>query len=190
MALEIVLLYTFQTLYGYVYSMVGLVVGVFMFGLVLGSLAMTWQIGQAAKDPRRRPGLRTVVALDLALTVFAAGMVLVLALLRNATADWPVEIVTFALVAVSGVLGGLIFPLAAAVRLEEEPSAGRVAGSVGAADYAGACLGALATGTLLVPILGTSGACLAVATLKALSGLVVGVASISRRPSLPSAASA
>jgi spermidine synthase len=190
MALEIVLLYTFQTLYGYVYSMVGLVVGVFMFGLVLGSLAMNWRIGRAARDPRRRPGLRTVVALDLALTVFAAGMVIVLALLRNATADWPVEIVTFALVAVSGILGGLIFPLAAAVRLEEQPSAGRVAGSVGATDYAGACLGALATGTLLVPILGVSGACLAVATLKALSGLVVGVASISRRPSLPSAASA
>jgi spermidine synthase len=178
MALEIVLLYTFQTLYGYVYSMVGLVVGVFMFGLVLGSLAMNWQIGRAAQDPRRRPGLRTVVALDLALTVFAAGLVVVLALLRTSAADWPVQVVTFGLVAVSGILGGLIFPLAAAVRLEEHGSAGRVAGSVGAADYAGACLGALATGTLLVPILGVSGACLAVAAMKALSGLLVGAATV------------
>jgi spermidine synthase len=190
MALEIVLLYTFQILYGYVYGMVGLVVGVFMFGLVLGSLGMNWRIGRASRDPARRPGLRTAVALDLAITVFAAGLVLVLALLRASTAEWPVEIVTFALVAISGILGGLIFPLAAAIRLEEDGSTGRVAGAVAAADYVGACLGALATGTLLVPILGVSGACLAVAAVKVLSSLVAGVATILPPPSLPSAASA
>jgi spermidine synthase len=190
MALEIVLLYTFQILYGYVYGMVGLVVGVFMFGLVLGSLGMNWRIGRASQDPARRPGLRTAVALDLAIAVFAAGLVLVLALLRASTAEWPVEIVTFALVAISGILGGLIFPLAAAIRLEEDGCTGRVAGAVAAADYIGACLGALATGTLLVPILGVSGACLAVAAVKVLSSLMAGVATVLPAPSLPSAASA
>ena len=190
MALEIVLLYTFQTLYGYVYSMVGLVVGVFMFGLVLGSLAMNWRIARPRVHHTGRPGLRTAVALDLAITVFAAGLVVVLALLRASAAEWPVEVVTFALVAISGILGGLIFPLAAAIRLEEHGSTGRVAGAVAAADYIGACLGALATGMLLVPILGVSGACLAVATIKVLSGLLVGVATTGARASHPSAASA
>jgi len=178
MALVMVLLHTFQTLYGYVYSMVGLVIGVFMFGLVIGSLVMNRRLGRASRDPSRGPGLRTVVALDLALTVFAAGLVLGLALLRRSAADWPVQVTTFALVAVAGILGGLVFPLAAAVALKERgATTGRAAGAIDAADHLGACVGALATGTVLVPILGVSGACLVVVAIKALSAVQVGVAS-------------
>ena len=181
MALEIVLLYTFQTLYGYVYSMIGLVVGVFMFGLVLGSLAMNRRLLRTGSP---LPGLRTVVALDLATAVFASGLVLVLALLRNAVADWTIQVATFALVAAAGVLGGLVFPLAAAVTLQGRPGTARAAGGVDAADNIGACLGALLTGVLLVPLLGVSGACLAVAGLKALSALLVGTAAtLPPRPS-------
>jgi len=177
MALEIVLLHTFQTLYGYVYSMVGLVIGVFMFGLVIGSLLMNRRLRGASGDPARGPGLRTIVALDLALTVFAAGLVLGLALLRRSAADWPVQITTFALVAVAGILGGLVFPLAAAVALKErDTTTGRAAGAIDAADHLGGCLGALATGTVLVPVLGVSGACLVVVAIKALSAVQVGVA--------------
>ncbi|GAH74993.1 unnamed protein product, partial [marine sediment metagenome] len=59
MAVEVVLLYTFQTLYGYVYGMVGLVVGVFMFGLVAGSFLANRRLGRIGEDPSRRPGLRS-----------------------------------------------------------------------------------------------------------------------------------
>jgi len=176
MALEIVLLYTFQTLYGYVYSMVGLVVGVFMFGLVVGSLAMNRRLRRTADHPASRPGLRTVVALDLVLAVFAAALVMVLAGLRASAADWPVQVATFALVAVTGVLGGLVFPLAASVALAGDESTGRAAGAIDAADHVGGCLGALATGLVLVPVFGVSGACLAVAAMKSLSALAVGAA--------------
>jgi spermidine synthase len=176
MAVEIVLLYTFQTLYGYVYSMVGLVIGVFMFGLVIGSLAMNRRLRRTAGDPQRQPGLRTVLALDLVITVFAAALVLVLALLRGSLAGWPVQVTTFALVAAAGVLGGLIFPLAAAVWIEDRASTGRAASAVGAADNAGACAGALVTGLALVPVLGISGTCLVIAALKAMSALLVGAA--------------
>ena len=183
MALEIVLLHTFQTLYGYVYSMVGLVIGVFMFGLVIGSYLMNRRLRRASADPSRGPGLRTVVALDVALTVFAAGLVLGLALLRRSAADWPVQITTFALVGISGILGGLVFPLAAAVALKErDTTTGRTAGAIDAADHLGACVGALATGTLLVPILGISGACLAVVAIKSLSAVLVGAATAFPQP--------
>jgi spermidine synthase len=184
MALEIVLLYTFQTMYGYVYKMVGLVVGVFMFGLVLGSWAMNRRLrsgenGQRGQSPLPSPrpvGLTTLVWLDLAVMVFAAGLVLALAALRSVAADWAVQAGIFGLVAVAGVQGGLLFPLAAAVMLEDRRATGRAAGAVDAADNAGACLGAFVTGILLVPVLGVSGACLAVAGTKALSALLVGVA--------------
>jgi len=215
MALEIVLLYTFQTMYGYVYKMVGLVVGVFMFGLVLGSWAMNRRLrGVATSDaadtggpgqgeppiegchwllatsavrktrlaskPWHPPGLRTLAGLDLAVMVFAAALVLALAALRSVAADWAVQAAVFGLVAVAGVLGGLLFPLAAAVMLEDRRTTGRAAGAVDAADNAGACLGAFVTGILLVPVLGVTGACLAVAGTKALSALLVGVAATVR----------
>jgi spermidine synthase len=171
--------------------MIGLVVGIFMFGLVLGSWAMNRRLrpprpvgpgGDEGEGPLpRRPGLRTLAMLDLALVVFAAGLVLALAALRSAAADWAVQAATFGLVAVAGVLGGLVFPLAAGILLENKRSAaGRAAGAVDAADNAGACLGAFVTGVLLVPVLGVSGACLAVAGTKALSALVVGVAATVR----------
>ena len=210
MALEIVLLYTFQSLYGYVYGQVGLVIGVFMFGLVVGSWAMNRRLmrsepGMAGialqsrddtTSPRRQagvgntldarspnnplltqgasqgaatPGLRTVMWLDIAITVFAAALVVALAGLRGVAADWIVQAATFALVAVAGVLGGLVFPLASVIVLEARGSTGAAAASVDAADNAGACIGALVTGALLVPIMGASGACLAVAGVKALS---------------------
>jgi spermidine synthase len=177
MALEIVLLYTFQTMYGYVYKMVGLVVGVFMFGLVLGS----WAMNRRLRSPRP-VGLTTLAGLDLAVMVFAAGLVLALAALRSVAADWAVQAAIFGLVAVAGVLGGLLFPLAAAVMLEDRRTTGRAAGAVDAADNAGACLGAFVTGILLVPVLGVTGACLAVAGTKALSALLVGVAATVRPP--------
>jgi len=180
MAMELVLLYTFQVLYGYVYSMIGLVVGVFMFGLVVGSAAMNRMLRRGASSPAQRPGLRSLVVLDLAVGVFAAGLVLVLAALRLSAADRTVQGVTFALVATAGAMVGLVFPLAASIVLGERPSAGRAAGSVAAADYVGACLGALATGTLLVPILGVTGACLATAGMKALSAVFVGAAATMR----------
>ncbi|MGB2997956.1 MAG: hypothetical protein WBC59_04880 [Phycisphaerae bacterium] len=194
MALEIVLLYTFQTLYGYVYSMVGLVIGIFMFGLVVGSWLMNRRLRSAAGRERpgersRAPGLRTVLALDLAVTVFAAALVLVLAVLRASVADWPVQVATFALVGISGVLGGLVFPLAAAVALREQASTERVAGAIDAADHVGACAGALVTGVVLVPVLGISGTCLVVATMKVLSSLFVGAAATTR-PMLSPAPSA
>ena len=246
MALEIVLLYTFQSLYGYVYGQVGLVIGVFMFGLVLGSWAMNRRLRhgeQAAAtdmeparravlpaaldaadvrggqdcpprkdlpdpprkdlpDPPRKglPGLPTLMWLDLAIAVFAAALLLGLGLLRGVASDWLVQAATFALVAVAGVLGGLVFPLASVIVLEARPSeasrpgnrpsvgqagAGAAAAAVDAADNAGACLGALLTGVLLVPILGVTGACAVVLGVKALSGLLVGIAAAVRpRPTI------
>jgi spermidine synthase len=201
MALEVVLLCTFQSLYGYVYGQVGLVVGVFMFGLVVGSWAMNRRLArseQISSSPDRKvaftpPGLPTLMWLDITITAFAAATLPALWALRGVTSDWLVQAATFALVAVAGVLGGLVFPLASVLLLEARrgstlagracrgSTTGRAAASVDAADNAGACLGAFITGALLVPILGVSGACVVVLAVKALSGLLVGLA-VTMRP--------
>jgi len=156
---------------------------VFMFGLVVGSLAMNRRLGRLRTAGRTGPGLPTVAALDLGVAVFAAGLLVGVGLLRRWSADVPVQIVTFALVGVSGLLGGLVFPLAAAVSLREKGSrTGRAAGAIDAADHVGGCAGALVTGTVLVPILGLTGACLTVVAMKALSAVLVGAAGRLLRP--------
>jgi spermidine synthase len=182
MALEIVLLYTFQVLYGYVYGMVGLVVGIFMFGLVIGSLAMNWYLGYISghqshaanpDQPLFLPGLRAVLILDAAVMAFAAALPPVLAVLRRSGADLPVELAVFCLVAAAGLLGGIVFPLAASVWLRDRAGVGRAAAAIDATDHIGGALGALVTGVALVPILGVTITCLAVAAMKALSALLV-----------------
>jgi spermidine synthase len=182
MALEIVLLYTFQVLYGYVYGMVGLVIGIFMFGLVMGSLAMNWHLGQVAGrrsrlaspgSRPRRPGLRAMLTLDAAVMLFAATLPVVLALLRKADTDLAVQLAVFYLVAVAGLLGGMVFPLAASLWLRDRASTGGAAAAVDASDHVGGSLGALVTGLALVPILGVTITCLAVSAMKALSALLL-----------------
>lgn len=173
MTIELVLLYTFQVLYGYVYSMMGLVVGMFMFGLVLGSACMNRLI---RRDSAWISAMQLLAALDLLLTIFAVSVVPAIGALRASASEWGVQLGTFALVVLAGVLGGLPFPLAASIAIENRRGTAAAAGSIMAADSAGACLGALAAGVVLLPIFGLANTCLLVAYAKVLSSALVRVA--------------
>jgi len=67
-------------------------------------------------------------------------------------------------------MGGLAFPVAVVCLQMERGSAGRAAGFLYSADLAGACVGALLSSALLVPILGIPYTCLAIAAVE-LTGL-------------------
>lgn len=164
MAIEIVLLFAFQSLYGYVYQRVGLIIAVFMFGLVVGSGAMN-------RILRRRPAgsLRLLIVISVWVGLLAAATPLILTglghLQHMSRAAPFVEPVIFAMVFVIGLLGGLVFPLAAALLLRSRPAPSRTAGWLEAADHGGACVGALVTGLLLVPVLGLAATCYMLAVL-------------------------
>ncbi len=208
MALEIVLIFAFQNLYGYVYERVALIIGVFMFGLVVGSGAMSrllsrWatittcgalpdmpitggsaQAGTAMVWRRARSTL-WLVAIDglLALLALATPLVLgVLSSLRGPAAaiKW-VEPVVMSLVLLSGVLGGLAFPLAGQLYLRSGPPLGRAAGAIDAADHAGACVGALVTGIALVPVMGLATTCHLIASVKIVSTILLVAAFLALR---------
>ena len=59
------------------------------------------------------------------------------------------------MVALTGVLGGAAFALSGGLRLASTGRPGAAAGVVVGADHAGACIGALLTGILMVPVFGT-----------------------------------
>jgi len=164
MAAEIILIYAFQSAYGYAYAQVGAIVAAFMVGLAVGARAGTrWE--------RRKGALAVLVGvmvvycltLPLALRGLAAAGASVLAASRL------VYLAFFVLVFVAGFLDGATFPsLVGSMRRlgSERPGAW-----VYAADLAGAGLGALATGALLVPVLG-SAAALALVAVTLAAGLV------------------
>jgi spermidine synthase len=170
MSLELVLLITFQSLYGYVYVRVGIIVAVFMLGLAVGSLVMKRLV-------RRRGGLGlgSLITLDAGLALFAGALPGVLWLLGRASAQayppWVVEWTVWTCVLVGGILGGAIFPLSASIVLGEGRPTGGAAGSVDAADNVGACIGALLTGVVFVPAIGIASTCLVLALLKVLSAV-------------------
>ncbi|MBN1673655.1 MAG: hypothetical protein JXR37_21590 [Kiritimatiellae bacterium] len=178
MALEIVLVFVFQNLYGYVYTRMGLIVAVFMLGLVVGAPS-----GRTLA--RRWPGRawRAMLAFELVLAVFPLAVLLLVRLAAGpATAAWApaaAEPVFYLAVACLGWLTGAQFPLANRLFCDAGGHVGAAAAATDAADHIGAALGSLLVGVLFVPVLGTGPACLVLAALKAasllclISGMVV-----------------
>ncbi len=158
MGLQIVLIYAYQSLFGYVFERIALFGGIFMAGLVGGA----W-LGRALL--RRLCGSAREIAAPL---VALAVLCLLVPVGLSRLADlppWQLEIIVFGAVLLSGGLTGLVFPLAAARHLSFGGHLGRTAGGADAADHAGAAIGALLAGTLMLPILGIEKTCCLLALL-------------------------
>ncbi len=159
MVVEIALLYWFQNVYGYVYSMIGLLTAMFMFGLALGA-------GASRHLVRRWGTRRATLGAGVGALVFS-GVVAALSCaswqLSPAFSLWLFLLLNL----LSGLLVGAMFRMmtfaAESLGWKPESSAGLLYG----ADLAGACLGSLAAGSLLIPVLGMQSTCLVIAVLLA-----------------------
>ncbi len=161
-AIEMCLIFLFQALFGYVYSRIGLMVAVFMLGLVFGGLSGVW-------PARRGRGARTAfIGLDGVLALIP----LAVAAAASAGAGLPgavAETLIYVAMALAGWGVGAQFPLAARLYVAAGGSAAGAVATANAADHIGAALGGLVIAVLCVPILGIVGACVAVSSLKAVS---------------------
>jgi spermidine synthase len=158
---ELLIIYRYQTSFGFVYRDISIIAGVFMLGLAAGG----WMAGRAA-SPRTRSRLLTTEA-GQAIFIFVLPATLGLISVS------PVLFIAAALMA--GWLTGSEFPLAARSGLMAGQDSAGVAGLLDAADHLGALLGAAGAGLLLLPALGTVQTAALVALLKCstLCGLVV-----------------
>jgi spermidine synthase len=160
MALSIIWLFAFQNLYGFVYQRIGWIIAVFMGGLVLGC-ALADRLSQSLTEtaPLRRRLWQGLIVIDLLLVVLALSAPLVLPALGALQADRLslalVEWAVLVLVAATGIAGGAAFAFGGGLDRVVVGRAGRAAGRIVTADHAGACVGALLTGVLLVPVYGT-----------------------------------
>ncbi len=167
LALEIVLLFAYQSLRGFAYEQISAVIGLFMFGLVVGS-------GLANRLIRTgRAGIGGLVGVDLGLVLLAIGTGFVLKVLEQRGSPVWVSVAVYSVIGTSGILGGAAFPWAASVYRSVENRPDRTASSIEAADHFGACLGACFTGILLVPVMGIPTTLAGLAGIKSVS--VVGL---------------
>lgn len=153
MALQIALLFSFQTVYGFIYEMVGLIVAMFMGGLALGTfLSHRYVVDKA--------NIRTLAGVQL-LIALLSGLIAVI-LYRAVLLPSPsaIFILFSTLTFIVGLINGVGFPLSSACYMRLTTSPERSAGTVYGVELYGACLGAILASVVVVPILGIVACCL------------------------------
>ncbi len=145
-SIEIAVLLTFQAFYGYVYALLGLILASFMVGLCVGGWLASLILRESVRLFRALVMAQAALALYpliLILAIWCAGVIGGTSRLLAAV----FVILTF----VAGLVGGLQFPLAAAVA---SSGSRNVVARLSALDLCGAALGAFSVSTLLVPTIG------------------------------------
>ncbi len=165
MATQLVLLFSFQSQYGFVYEMIGLIVAVFMGGLATG--AIVWR---ARPTPGRLAALQLVIALWA--LVLAAALPAVARLTSAAGIFALYGLMTF----LAGLWNGFNLPLALGCARLCERRAGSGLGALYGMELLGACAGALLAGVALVPVLGMAACCRVAAALNVTAGAVIWLA--------------
>lgn len=156
MGVEMLILFCFQVIYGYVYLKVGAIISCFLLGLLPGAV-----LGDKWKKRGKRMLIKAETGMLLLLMIY-----LIWVTFSQSTIP---ESVFFLFGFTFSLLCGLQFPVAAEIIGEEKsPAAGLFA-----ADLVGAGAGTLAVGTLLIPLLGIQAAIISLFLIKAASTIVI-----------------
>ena len=152
MALQVFLLLAFQSIYGYVYHQLAILIGLGMAGIALGS----W-LGMYRGISNHRSPWRAMAVTQSLLAVSGPALILVVTLLSKASApaaSWLASQCAFpALATLSGLLAGFQFPIATGIYLDNGIGR-RNLGALYAVDLLGGCTGALLLCTYFIPVFG------------------------------------
>jgi spermidine synthase len=164
MAADLVIVLSFQSLYGLVYHWIGLLLTAFMAGVAGGGFLSN----RRASGPRR--DTRAFIGLEAALVLFWALLPVALYGLQAGFNQPGVfglsQVVLFVLNAAAGFLVGAQFPVANRLWLRGRETARGTAGALYASDLVGAFVGSVLVSVLLVPVLGIVATCLLAALVK------------------------
>lgn len=153
MTVQLLLLLGFQSVYGYVYAKLAVLIGMFMAGMAAG----TWSALGRTGSSDGKSAMRLAVINQFALSASAPLLMLVLLALRHASeipaGDRFATLVFPVLAFACGVPGGMQFPLAAEVYFAGSAAKANI-GFLYAFDLIGGCGGAILLGGLLIPVFG------------------------------------
>ncbi len=147
MSLQVALLFAFQSVYGFIYEAIGMIIALFMGGLALGAWASHRRFGG-------RPRPLRLALVQAALALYAAG--LAIGLPWSTTLRQPgVTLWLFGgLTLLSGVMNGIDFPLATACYAAASERGSRAGGWLYGLELMGACLGAALSSVWIAPLWG------------------------------------
>jgi spermidine synthase len=173
MIFNLAIIFAFQTLYGYLYHQIGLLIAIFMFGIASGSLLITKRLDRIKKDSLLF--LKTEMAIILFSILFPFVFLVPSHNLENKVVYFILYGAVLIMSFLSGMSIGLQFPLANKIYLSSfmgKGMLGETAGLLYAADLLGGFFGGLSGGILLLPILGLKETCFIMAMLKISSGIL------------------
>jgi spermidine synthase len=171
MILSLVLIFAFQSIYGYAFSWIGLLVASFMAGAACGAMLVAVFLDRIGNHF----GLYT--GIELAIICFSVGCPFIILgayayLGTPATFAW-FRLLFLAVLFSSGFLIGSQFPVANKLYLGSSTSLTKTAGLLYASDLLGGWFGGVAGAVVLLPVLGLVGTCIVVALLKLASFIVI-----------------
>jgi len=168
---DLMLVFAFQVVYGYVFSWIGLLVACFMAGAAIGAMLATRILARATDC------LRLFAGIELGLVCWSFGWPLTFAAVHAYPGTpwaWPLARMLFLIISlICGLLVGSQFPLANKIHLQKGASVSRTAGMLYASDLLGGWFGGISAAVLLLPVLGFAGTGIAVGMLKLASFIVI-----------------
>ncbi|MCI2424704.1 spermine synthase [Candidatus Acetothermia bacterium] len=167
MAFDLLLIFAFQVLFGFVFHWIGLLLAAFMGGVAGGGFVMTTLL------PRIKDDRALFIKLEIAVGLFAVLLPLVILVvapyLGNIVVFVFAQLLFLLLAFAAGALIGLKFPLANRMYLALSPNLSRTAGLIYSADLAGGWTGGIIAAVVLLPVLGLVGTSLVIVMIKASS---------------------
>jgi len=159
MLFNLILIFCFQAFFGYLYRLIGLLIALFMGGIAFGSFLTS------KKKILGTDSLRAFLSVEIAILLFSLIMGVALRVfVGNASIAAAIFIVSFFL---TGLLTGCQFPLASALCVGNNATAGSIAGFVYFFDLIGGWFAGILGGVVLLPLLGVFNSCIAIVILKA-----------------------
>jgi spermidine synthase len=153
MMYQVALIFSFQSIYGFVYEMIGLLIAIFMGGLSIGSSISNRFIS-------KKSNIKILALLELMVALFAVVMAITINSVVDIKIPWVIFLLFCLITLISGIFDGADFPVAAECYNSIRPLPERSAGSIYGMELIGGCTGAVITSTAIVPIVGIIWACL------------------------------
>jgi spermidine synthase len=171
MMFDLMIIFTFQSIYGYVFSWIGILVASFMAGAACGALLITTVLG------RFKDHFRVFLLIELAIICFSIAFPFLFLTVPtypgSAEVFFLFKLLFLSLSFISGLLTGSQFPLANILYLKRRRNLSQTAGLLYASDLLGGWFGGIVGAIVLLPVLGLTGTCLTVGLLKLTSFTVV-----------------
>lgn len=171
MLFSLIIIFAFQSVYGYVFSWIGLLIASFMAGAAAGAMLITNAL------PRIKNALkffRSIEVVIISFTIILPFILFVVNLYSGSQSALLFFRILFLILSfISGLLVGAQFPLANKLYLKDSAGLSRTGGMLFAFDLLGGWLGGIIGAVVLLPVLGLTGTCITVALIKIASFIII-----------------